>query len=157
MVGVAIARTARVGLQSPVSGFFPELAPFAHLDDRKRRITVEDLLTMSSGLSCDDAVDSFPGNEAMFFVQDTQPNFFRLTLDLPMVADPGSSHIAYCSAGINLLGGIASHAVGEHARDVFAEDIADPLRFGRYYLNLTPTEDYYGAGVSISVRATRSS
>src|SRR5579871_2767382 len=111
LVGRAIADTGRFTPQTPVLAFLPQYAPFANDDPRKRRMTVENLMTMSSGLACDDNDDASPGNEDTMQSQSTQPDWYKYTLDLPMQYDPGSRAV-YCSAGINLLGAIVSRATG---------------------------------------------
>ena len=49
LVGIAIERRLIPGVRQPIATYFPELARDA--DPRKRRITIEDLLTMRSGLT----------------------------------------------------------------------------------------------------------
>ena len=49
LVGIAIEQGAIRGVEEKVLDFFPDSGGIAHLDDRKRRLTVEDLLTMRSG------------------------------------------------------------------------------------------------------------
>ena len=62
------------------------------------------------GLACDDNDENSPGNEDVMQRQTGQPDWYKYTLDLPMVRDPGGDHAVYCSAGINLLGGIMRNA-----------------------------------------------
>lgn len=54
LVGIAIDRGELAGVEARVLPFFAARGPFEHPDPRKDEITVEDLLTMSSLLECDD-------------------------------------------------------------------------------------------------------
>src|SRR5204863_422987 len=83
-------------------------AGYANDEPRKRRVTVEHLLTMTSGLECDDNDDESAGNEDNMQSQEGQPDWYKYALDLPMVREPGEAGV-YCSAGINLLGGAVSN------------------------------------------------
>jgi CubicO group peptidase (beta-lactamase class C family) len=142
LAGIAIDRGARFGLASRVWQFFPD----APRDARKDSMTVKDLLTMRSGLSCDDGDDASPGNETRMFAQDTQPDWYRFTMGLPMARSPGGIQSIYCSAGIHLVTGVIGKSTGQPGIDAFERDLARPLQFHHYYLNLTPAGDYYGAG-----------
>jgi CubicO group peptidase (beta-lactamase class C family) len=62
-VGAAIHVHAIPSVSVPAWQFLADLAPFRNDTALKREITVEDLLTMSSSLACDDNVDTSPGNE----------------------------------------------------------------------------------------------
>ena len=55
----------------------------ADLEPQKRSMTLEHLLTMSSGLFCDDGNDDAPGNEDKMWDQTDEPDFYRFTLKVP--------------------------------------------------------------------------
>lgn len=119
-----------------------------NLDPRKRAMTFEDLLTMSSGFDCDEDNEDSPGYEDNV----TGPDVYRQTLDLPMVRAPGEKAV-YCSVGANLAGGVVARAAGEHSLRQFQRLIAEPLGMGQYYLGATPTHDaYYGGGARLLPR-----
>ncbi len=148
MVGRAIADTERFTAQTSVLSFLTQYAPFAHGDARKRRMTVENLMTMSSGLACDDNDDASPGNEDTMQSQSAQPDWYKYTLDLPMRYDPGTRAV-YCSAGINLLGALVSRATGEPLERYFYERFAAPMQFQQYGMWLMPAPTnaaYMGGG-----------
>jgi hypothetical protein len=68
-------------VSQPIFDVFDELEPVAHDSSLKRRITVEDLLTMSSALDCNDNDMASPGNEEhMYTLNDW-------AVDLPVKAD----------------------------------------------------------------------
>jgi CubicO group peptidase (beta-lactamase class C family) len=121
-------------------------------EPRKRAITVEHLLTMSAGLDCDDGDPDSPGNEDRMQEQSGQPDWYRYTLDLAMVREPGDKAI-YCSAQPNLLGAVLRRATGERHPALFERLVARPLGIRRYHVPLTPTGDVYmGGGIHLLPR-----
>jgi CubicO group peptidase (beta-lactamase class C family) len=137
MLGRAIAGGAALGAQTPVYLLFAQYAPFGNDDLRKQAMTVAHLMTMSSGYACDDNNDTSPGNEDTMESQTAQPDWYKYTLDLPIVAEPGTKAV-YCSAGINLLGGIITKATNAWLPDYFYDTFAHPMQFGHYAMWLTP-------------------
>ena len=112
----------------------------AGLEPRKQALTVEHLLTMSSGFDCDDNNDNSPGFEDRMWEQTTYADFYQWTLALGMVRDPGAEMV-YCSANPNLVGGIIARTTGRYLPALFDELIARPLEIKRYYLPMSPTGD----------------
>jgi CubicO group peptidase (beta-lactamase class C family) len=106
------------------------------------------LLDMTSGLDCDDNNDSSAGNEDRMQSQETQNDWYKFMMDLPMVAEPGSHKAVYCSGGLNLVGGVLANATHEWTPRLFDENIARPLQFGLYHLQLTPGREMYLGGGS---------
>jgi CubicO group peptidase (beta-lactamase class C family) len=128
------------------------IGPFDNPDPRKSQITLAALMTHTSGLACDDNDDNSPGNEDLMQAQSRQPNWWKYTLDLPMANSPGVRY-AYCSGGMNLVGGALTATTQTWLPALFDETIARPLRFGRYYWNLMPTYDgYLGGGAYVLPR-----
>jgi CubicO group peptidase (beta-lactamase class C family) len=148
LVGRAIEDTHAFTPQTPVLAYLPQYLPVAHDDARKRRITVENLMTMSSGLACDDNDDGSPGNEDTMQSQTGQPDWYKYTLDLPMAYDPGAKAV-YCTAGINLLGAIVAKSTDMALTQYFHDRFAAPMDFGRYAMWLMPAPPgaaYMGGG-----------
>ncbi len=146
LVGIAMDRSGRFDLDTPVCSLFPKYKSLANPDRHKERITIKHLLTMTSGLAGDDTDDSSPGNEWNMFTQTYQPDYYKFALDLPMARRPGGDRVVYFSAGINLLAGVVHNATGMSAADFFDTHLAQPLDMRGYHLNLTPTKDLYGGG-----------
>ena len=146
LVGMAITNGADLSPQTAVLPLFPDYADIRHVDDAKRTMTVGHLMSMTSGLACGDTSDESPGGEDKMQGQRDQRDWYRYTLDLPMVQAPGAHQAVYCSAGINLLGGVVRQATGRPLTDLFREWIADPMQMRGYHLNLTPGSDAYQAG-----------
>jgi CubicO group peptidase (beta-lactamase class C family) len=143
LLGAAIDHGAPSALTTPVTSRFS--GPFANPDPRKDKITIENLLTMSSGLACDDDDDNSPGNEDTMQNQTAEPDWYKYTLDLPMVRAPGEKAV-YCSGGVNVVYGALRNATRRWVPELFADYLARPLDIKRYDMNLTPTGDAYGGG-----------
>lgn len=147
LTGAALLRGDPIGLSTPVyeAMYGADAAAATDLDPRKRAITVENLLTMSSGLDCDDSNSDSPGNEDTMQEQTGQPDWYRYTLDRKMVRSPGEKAV-YGSANPNLLGGVLARKTGRWLPDLFRDLVAEPLQIRRYAINLTPTGDSYMGG-----------
>lgn len=147
LVGSIVAHGAALSTATPVykTIYGDPLPP--DLDARKKQMTVEHLLTMTSGYYCDDSDANAPGNEDVMQDQTKDPDWYHYTLNVPMIANPGEQPI-YCSANPNLIGDVLTHATGKSLMVLFQERIAGPLQLGHYYLNLTPTGvPYMGGGI----------
>ncbi len=146
LVGIARDRGAKIDIDTPVYSQFSEYKEFANPDPRKLKMTVHDLMTMTSGLACDDNDDSSPGNEDKMQQQKEQPDWYKYMLDLPMARDPGGDQAVYCSAGINLLGGIVRNKAHKWLPEFFYDNVAKPLQMKTYHWNLMPNGDGYAGG-----------
>lgn len=146
LVGMAIEHGAAISAKTPVLSMFSSGEPIEHVDRDKRAMTIGDLMAMQSGLACDDNDDKSPGGEEAMQRQHDERDWYRYTLNLPMVQAPGAEKAVYCSAGINLLGGVVRNATGRRVTDLFQDWIAGPLQMRGYHLNLMPDDDAYLAG-----------
>ena len=152
LFGAAVKAGIPVGVSTPVyqamnGGTFP-----TDLDPRKKSLTVENLLTMSSGLDCDDADPKSPGGEDYMTDESGESDYYKFTLALKMIRNPGEKAV-YCSIQPNLVGGVLQRASKQSLPVLFQNLLAEPLNIKRYYMNLTPTGDaYMGGGVRLLPR-----
>ena len=102
LTGVAVGN-GLLKLNQPMLSFFPKESP-ADPDDKKRAITVGNLLHMESGLDC-----GYSPGERELEQMKRSANWVRYALSLPMKYDPGT-HPSYCSPGYHLLGSIIGAA-----------------------------------------------
>jgi CubicO group peptidase (beta-lactamase class C family) len=145
LVGAAMQAGAPLKLSTPVyqimnGGSFPD-----NLDPLKRAMTLDHLLSMSSGYFCDDSNDKAPGNENGMWEQEAEPNFYQFALRLPMASRPGEKAV-YCSTNPNLALGVLSRATGESALYTFDRLVAGPLKIRNYGWGTDPAGNPYGGG-----------
>ena len=145
MLGVAMHQRKLIDPSTRVYASFPNTEKLVAADPRRAQLTLGNLLTHSSGLACDDNDDASPGNEDRMQSQTKQPDWYRYTLELPVLHEPGTLY-AYCSAGLNLAAGVIAHATQSWLPAFFDRTIAQPLEINHYSINLTPTGQMYGGG-----------
>jgi CubicO group peptidase (beta-lactamase class C family) len=118
LVGIAIAQGNIKGVDQPVLSFFPERT-FAQDDARKQAMTLDNLLTMTSGL------DWTEGDPAiMQLIRST--DWVQFMLDKPMVAEPGR-RFNYCSGCSFILSAIVQETTGTSTLDFAKANLFGPL------------------------------
>ena len=113
------------------------------LDPGRRAMTLEHLLTMTSGLDCDDNDPSSLGYEDRMWEQ--SEDFYKWTMNLKMVRQPGEKGV-YCSASPNLAGGVLYRISKKSGPILFQNLLAEPLQIKRYYLPISPHGQYTMTG-----------
>ncbi|HEX8244632.1 MAG TPA: serine hydrolase [Longimicrobium sp.] len=142
LVGAAIQAGMPITPATPV---YATMRPGAAVDARKRALTLEHLLTMSSGFDCDDSGNR-PGDETNIIDQQENPDYYGIILGLNVIREPGDSAV-YCSINPHLAGGVLSRATGRSIPDLMDELVARPLEMRGYYIPLAPLgEAYMGGG-----------
>jgi CubicO group peptidase (beta-lactamase class C family) len=126
LAGMASTRSHAAQLATPVMARLP-YASHANPDKRKQLITLEDLLTMRSGLACNDYDRNSPGNESTLY---EAADWVQATLDLPMARNPGEQGL-YCSAGVAVVGRLTELAVGKDLPSFAQEALFGPLGISR--------------------------
>lgn len=153
VLGAAMHAGMKVGPQTPVYTTMGEAS--TALDARKRAMTMRHLLTMSSGLDCDDNapdMEKYPGSEDVLTNQDTNPNWLGMVVGLKVIRDPGERAV-YCSINPFLAGEVIARATGRSFFDLSWELVAVPLQMGRHTILTTPFgESYMGGSARYSLR-----
>ena len=118
----------------------------------KDKITLAHLMTHTSGLACNDNDEKSPGNEEKLQSQQDVLDWWKYTLDLPALHEPGTRY-AYCSAGMNLMGAALKKATATWLPELLLQKIARPLQFQSFAWNLAPNgEGYLGGGARLRPR-----
>lgn len=143
LTGIAIKdNLIEGGLKAKVLSFFPEFQ-FENLSDDKKMITIENILTMRTGLQWNDSIDDFYDN----------PDPIKFILDKPMDTTPGIEW-NYNSGTPHILSAIIGKVSGKSTLQFAKEKLFDPLGirvynwqvdskgipFGGYGLYLTPKD-----------------
>lgn len=136
IIGIAMHRNEfHAEIASPILHFF-DISRIKNLDDRKRLITLRDLLTMRSGLDWDEDLpynDPRNGSSAMEACDD----WVQFVIDQPMTHAPGT-FFAYSSGVSELLGYIFQKATGQDIEAYATEHLFKVLGFKHHYWKRTP-------------------
>ena len=118
LVGIAIDRGILGSTQDKILSYFPELDTTG-IDPRKREWTLEQFLTMRSGIDwveTDDHSSLFTDNV----------NWLTTALELPLKYSPGERFV-YTSPNVNVLSGIIARASGMSTYEYAEEYLFTPL------------------------------
>jgi len=127
LIGIAIDQGLLAGVDVPVVEILGDAAPET-VDDRKAAMTVEDLLTMSTGLDCRDSyIYEWKGMVDMMQSEDWTAH----VLALPMRNEPGTQ-FEYCNGSSFLLSAILSEVTGMSASAYADQVLFGPLGFGGF-------------------------
>jgi CubicO group peptidase (beta-lactamase class C family) len=133
LVGIAVSRGLIKSVDQPIGDYFPELA--TDPEPKKRRITVEDLVTMRSGLA------STSGRNYGAWV--LSPNWVRFVLRQPLVDEPGT-RVEYSTGSSHLLSAILTKATKKSTWQFAQEELAKPLGFSLAKWATDPQGIYFG-------------
>jgi len=134
LLGIAIEQGKLDSVNQPAFALFPDKKPWRNPDPRKDQITLQDLLTMSSVLECNDWNQHSRGNEErMYLIED----WAQFVLDLPVRGTPPwetkpqdspyGRHFSYCTGGVFLLGNIIERASKVQLEDFAQQHLFKPL------------------------------
>lgn len=136
VVGIAVGRDDFPDLDTPVLSFF-ERGSVANVDDRKRRMTIRHLLTMSTGFDWNEDVP-YTDPENTWSVLQEADDWVQFTIDRPMEREPGEA-FQYNSGATLILGRVFSQAVGMDFEEYAVRYLLEPIGIDNYFWKRTPS------------------
>src|SRR5262245_9674819 len=134
LVGIAIEQGRIRSVKEPIGPFFPELS--ADTKTRaKASITIEDLLTMRSGLETT--------SNRNYGAWVLSGNWVRHALNKPLLNPPGT-RMEYSTGNTHLLSAILSKATGKSTWQFANETLAKPMGFSLAQWPRDPQGIYFG-------------
>lgn len=134
LIGIAIDKGYIDNTSQTVLSFFPDMT-FSNVDERKQRMTIDDLLTMRSGLPWDETSSPYTSseNDAWHLMYNSSGGV-QFTLDKPMEHNPGE-YFHYSTGASHILSGIIQEATGNTLLEFAAENLFTPLGIFVFYWN----------------------
>ena len=134
LVGIALDRGIIKDVTQPIGGYFPDL--LAGEDNRRKRaITIEDLLTMRSGLET-----TSNRNYGAWVVSS---NWVRFALNQTLIRTPGA-RMDYSTGNTHLLSAILTRLTGTSTWQFARDFLAKPMGFSLAQWPRDPQGIYFG-------------
>jgi CubicO group peptidase (beta-lactamase class C family) len=134
LVGIAIDRGILPGVKQPIEPYFPDVLK-AEKDAARKNITIENLLTMQSGLETT--------SNRNYGAWVLSPNWVRYALTRPLTNPPGT-RMVYSTGNTHLLSAILTKATGKNTWQFAQEVFAKPLGFTLARWPQDPQGIYFG-------------
>lgn len=134
LVGLAIEQGYIESVDVPIARYFPEYISETENSD-KLEITIENLLTMQSGLET-----TSNRNYGRWVLSD---NWVEFAINRPLVAQPGTDML-YSTGSTHLLSAILTRATGMDTKSFAQQALTRPLGYAMNYWSQDPQGIYFG-------------
>jgi len=126
-------------LDQPVLQLLPSDQAVGNVNRWKAKITLQDVLTMSSGFQWDEWTTGYgtPHNPIMRLIH--SEDWVQFVLNLPVSQEPGAV-FTYNSGNSILLAGVLHHLTGENAADYAQQRLFSPLGITTFAWEMGPHE-----------------
>jgi CubicO group peptidase (beta-lactamase class C family) len=137
LIGIAIGRGEIAGVDVKMLSYFGE-GEVAHVDERKRAVTLRDLLTMTAGFEWDEETLPYTDPRNDCSVMEASHDWVKYVVDRPMAHEPGKV-FRYNSGVTQILSHVLLKATGRTADEYAREHLFEPIGIERFYWKKTPT------------------
>jgi CubicO group peptidase (beta-lactamase class C family) len=144
LVGIAIREGYIEGVEQKVADFFPDHSDWQN-DPLKQAMTIEHLLTMTSGLDWPETAASYSSSQNVMNEMMRSADWVGFVLDRPMAAAPGAT-FNYSSGASHLLSAIVQEATGMRTFAFAREYLFEPLGISHVSWPSDPDGIAFGAG-----------
>ena len=134
LIGIAIEKGYIDSVNEPIAQYFPEYISDQSNAD-KLHITIENLLTMQSGLET-----TSNRNYGKWVLSD---NWVEFTINQPLVAEPGT-RMLYSTGSTHLLSAIITRATHMDTKSFAQQNLASQLGYSMSYWSQDPQGVYFG-------------
>ena len=146
IIGIAIDDKIIESVNEKVYDFIPQKYQYTK-DALKSKITIKDLLTMSSGLDVNNK--AYEG----YYQEESDDSWLKTVLEAPILHEPGT-YTDYGSANPFLLGVYLNNRLDIPLEYYIRKKLFAPLEITNYILNTDDTESipYFGGGMHLTPR-----
>ena len=132
MVGIAIDKGFLHNSSQTVLSIFPDMT-IDNIDERKERMTIDNLLTMRSGIPWDETSAPFSSPEnGVWQLNFNSSGGVQFVLDEPMEGEPGE-YFHYNTGASHVLSGIVQEVTNMTMLDFAAANLFSPLGIDTFY------------------------
>tara|TARA_R110000850_G_scaffold80862_1_gene173469 strand:+ start:7777 stop:8874 length:1098 start_codon:yes stop_codon:yes gene_type:complete len=142
LVGIALDKGYINSLDDPITTYLKTPIPEKNLHPKKDSISLRHLLTMATGLDCNDWDPKSAGQEDRVY---RKKDWIQYTLDLPLINEPGTVS-QYCTMGVILMAEIISRASGMPIDAFAAKYLFEPLSITNVSWGHTSSKEVIASG-----------
>ncbi len=137
ILGIAIDQGLIKSEKENILPFFTSMySDIAHIDERKKQLTIEHLLMYRHGLDCENNNPESRGNEYSMMQSE---DWVKHTLDLPMVKEAGESS-SYCTGCALAIGSLVEITTSENIETFAEEHLFKPMGIRNYDWTFEPNK-----------------
>ena len=141
LIGIAIDKGLIKNVDQKVYTYFPEYKQIFENDERKKKITIKNLLEMESGLDCEEFNDTKNCEDSMTTTKD----WVKFSLALLMNNEPGKVW-AYTSCNPMIISGIIRNVAHTSIMNFAKHNLFDPMGITNYKWTVDPSGNGMTAG-----------